>query len=890
VQSYQWEAHPQILVTAAPERLVRALAARYRFERELGQGGMATVYLATDLRHDRRVAIKVLRSELAAMLGAERFLSEIKLTANLQHPHILPLHDSGEAGGFLYYVMPFVEGESLRARLQREKQLPIPDALGIATEVASALDYAHRHGVIHRDIKPDNILLHDGHALVADFGIALAVSRAGESRLTQTGLSLGTPQYMSPEQATGDRDITPRSDVYALGAVMYEMLTGEPPFTGPTAQAVVVRAMTDPPPSIHSRRPTVPESVEAAVLVALQKLPADRFASAADFGRALVSEHSATRASAAAGGRLARGVGMPAVGWIAGVVAVLVAGALAFRHQAPRESNPAVVRFGVDLPAPAQLSPIAPGLVFSSDGRALAITADVNGDNQLYLLRLDSGRPAPIPGAGDARPPAFSPDGRWLAFVQGFNLVKVAVGSGTPIPLTPSSGLGVAWADDHTIIFNRKYNQGLWRIAAEGGAPQSLTTPDTAAGELGHWWPEMLPGSQAVLYTAYGTTAEHSRIRVLNLKTGERKTLVDGGIYGRYLADGRLVFFRDGNMLSVPFDVRHLKVTGEALPLLQHVAIGWLSATPVFAVSSDGTLAWAADSEYSTPKRLVWVDGAGRESSALAEPGAYADARLSPDERRIAFTLAAPTPDVWVADLATGIRTRITAGRGIERSPIWSPDGRRLYYQQEHGVLDVYTRAADAGDSAVLVATSRFDKFPGAITPDGRGLLAAEDSLHERIVLLPLATGAAPRELLPRPVDQESPTLSPDGRWLAYASNESGRWQLRVAPFDSAGHRSRQLTEGGITISPVDRAWIRWAKLGRELLYVSGDSVMRLPFDPSSGRAGAGTLALRTPDHVEDVTSDGRRFLLTRAILGGAPRRINFVLHWLQEVDGKSVK
>ena len=212
------------------------------------QGGMATVYLAQDLKHDRKVAVKVLRPELAAVIGAERFLAEIKTTANLQHPHILAaLRLAATADGFLFYVMPFVEGESLRDRLDREKQLPVADAVRIATEVAGALDYAHRHGVIHRDIKPENILLHDGRALVADFGIALAASKAGGTRMTETGMSLGTPHYMSPEQAMGEREITARSDVYALGCVLYEMLTGEPPFTGPTAQAIVAKVMTDDP-------------------------------------------------------------------------------------------------------------------------------------------------------------------------------------------------------------------------------------------------------------------------------------------------------------------------------------------------------------------------------------------------------------------------------------------------------------------------------------------------------------------------------------------------------------------------------------------------------------------------------------------------------------------
>ncbi|MDE3151879.1 MAG: serine/threonine protein kinase, partial [Gemmatimonadota bacterium] len=270
-----------------PPPLALALEGRYRIERELGAGGMATVYLAQDLKHDRKVALKVLRPELAAVIGAERFLSEIKTTANLQHPHILPLFDSGEAGGLLFYVMPYVEGETVRDRLTREKQLPISDALRIATEVASALDYAHRRGVIHRDIKPENILLHDGSALVADFGIALAVSSAGGTRMTETGMSLGTPHYMSPEQAMGEREITARSDVYALACVLYEMLTGDPPFTGSTAQAIVARVLTEAPRGMKAQRHTIPPHVEAAVTRALEKLPADRFSSAAEFADAL---------------------------------------------------------------------------------------------------------------------------------------------------------------------------------------------------------------------------------------------------------------------------------------------------------------------------------------------------------------------------------------------------------------------------------------------------------------------------------------------------------------------------------------------------------------------------------------------------------------------------
>ena len=275
-------------MTAPPSALVTALTERYHIERELGAGGMATVYLAEDVKHRRKVALKVLRPELAAVLGGERFLKEIQVTAGLQHPRILGLFDSGEAEGFLYYVMPYVEGESLRQRLTREGMLPVADALRIATEIASALDYAHRHGVIHRDIKPENILLYDGEAMLADFGIALAVQEAGGDRLTQTGLSLGTPQYMSPEQATGGRDVDAKSDIYSLGAVTYEMLAGEPPVTGPSARAIIAKLLMEKPTSLRVSRDAVPAEIDAAVLRALSKTAVDRFATAKDFATALV--------------------------------------------------------------------------------------------------------------------------------------------------------------------------------------------------------------------------------------------------------------------------------------------------------------------------------------------------------------------------------------------------------------------------------------------------------------------------------------------------------------------------------------------------------------------------------------------------------------------------
>ena len=406
-------------------RLQSALSDRYRLDREAGAGGMATVYLAEDVRHDRRVALKVLRPELAAVIGAERFLAEIKLTANLQHPHILPLFDSGEADGYLFYVMPFVEGETLRDRMTREKQLPVADALRITTEVASALDYAHRHGVVHRDIKPENILLHDGQALVADFGIALAASKASGARMTETGMSLGTPHYMSPEQAMGEREITARSDVYALGAVLYEMLTGDPPFTGSTAQAVVARVVTESPRPLVPQRHTIPPHVEAAVLTALEKLPADRFASAAEFAEALQDKTYrstvVTAATAAAAGAQAHGRTGAMVYALAGLLVLAVAAAL-WGWFRPRPVPP-LTQFSLGLRTNQTLqAPLATGgarISLSRDGRSLVYSGPAEGGNRLWVRRFDQLDASPIAGTEGAGTPFFSPDGERVGFVKG---------------------------------------------------------------------------------------------------------------------------------------------------------------------------------------------------------------------------------------------------------------------------------------------------------------------------------------------------------------------------------------------------------------------------------------------------------------------------------------
>jgi hypothetical protein len=440
-------------------RLTTALEQRYRIERQLGAGGMATVFLATDLKHDREVALKVLRPELGAVLGVERFLAEIKITARLDHPHILTLIDSGAEEGFLYYVLPFVRGESLREKSNREHQLGLEEALAITRQVASALDYAHRHGVVHRDIKPENILLLEGEAMLADFGIALAVSEAGGNRLTETGLSLGTPQYMSPEQATGDRLLDARSDVYSLAAVLYEMLAGEPPVTGPSAQAMIAKLMTERPVHLRVVRPAVPENVDAAVARALDKTPADRFPSAGDFVRAL-EERSATGSSTAPTVAVAAPRSRRLL-WIGLAAALIVLAVSGGAWLARGRAAPAAAPASYALRDRTQLT--FTGTVFvsavSGDGKQLAfVTHNCGADGCGYAVDLqDVGGTAThrvLDGATAAYGLEWSPDRRNLIFVGtidrrwGFYLLS-ALG-GPPRYLSPSAAM--FWAGGDSLL------------------------------------------------------------------------------------------------------------------------------------------------------------------------------------------------------------------------------------------------------------------------------------------------------------------------------------------------------------------------------------------------------------------------------------------------------
>jgi len=886
-----------MLITVSPKamtdtaRLTAALADRYRIERELGHGGMATVYLAHDLKHDRQVALKVLRPELAAVIGADRFLKEIKVTANLQHPHILGLIDSGEVDGLLYYVMPYVEGESLRDRLTHEKQLPIDDAVRITREVASALDYAHRHGVIHRDIKPENILLHEGQALVADFGISLAVSAAGATRMTETGMSLGTPHYMSPEQAMGERELKAGSDVYALGAVLYEMLVGEPPFTGPTAQAIVAKVVTETPRPLISQRHTVPPHIEAAVLMALEKLPADRFAGTAAFADALahpsfMAAHGARTAVRESGAGDQHQWRRPKVAMA--VLAVALGGLAAWGWLRPRE--PAVVsRFSVTLEG-ADLSTLAIGAAISLDGAHIAYL-DTTG--RLLLRdrdRLDAKR---VPGRESAIAPFFSPDGGKVAFYTGLPgaLRTASLTGGASMLLVRDSafGAGGAWSDDGWVYFIGGGAQALLRVRADGGKPELVARPDTARDELSFNWPQILPGGRTALVTIMRRrgAADIATVDVASGKT----TVLTRGVQAWYARSGHLVVLEaDGTVQAGPFDFGRLSLLGRPVTVLDGVAVANLATgTSTFALSNTGTFVY----QTALPQQQVMrVTRDGR-----AQPldpswtGLFGEMDLSPDGRRLAITIQrGERVEVWVKTLGAGTLTRVQYEGTYSYRPTWTPDGRSvLFISDRSGHSAAYRGPADGSTPATLLRDDPRALDEASLSRDGRWLIYRTGSGGGRdVYAIRPGTDSVPTPIATSPFEEYGPALSPNGRWVAYTSEESGQPEVYVRPFPNAQAARWQVSRAGGT-EPA------WAHSGRELFYRSaaGDFVAMEVATSPSFQIEAEHVLFSVRDYVPDplnrsyaVSPDDRSFLFVRPKTG-AQSQLIMVTNWFEELKGK---
>jgi len=875
------------------EQLKAALADRYQIERELGSGGMATVYLAQDLKHDRKVAIKVMRPELAAILGGDRFLREVSIAAKLNHPHILALYDSGEADSFLYYVMPHVEGESLRAKLNRDKQLGVDEAISITKQVGAALDYAHEQGVIHRDIKPENILIHQGEALVADFGIALAVSAAGGTRLTDTGLSLGTPEYMSPEQATGERELDARSDVYSLGAVTYEMLVGEPPHTGNTVQAIIAKVVSAEPQPVSSVRHTVPSNVDAAVQCALAKTPADRFASGTEFADALTNPAFALPSAAGVAATLQREGSWNRLTVLAVSIAALFAlSNLWLLLRSPAESAKPVTRINIVLPEGEQLVPqIGTDLALSPDGTRLVYLGPAEGRNQIWLRALDQLHATPLPGTEDAYGPFFSPDGEAIGFRRtGGELRVVPTAGAAPVTLVDSaSGSAADWGPDGMLYF-RDGGGGISRVPATGGAPQVVTRLDTSRGERSHHSMDVLPNGKGALFVVWRSSVEDAEIAVVEFGTGEVRALVRGND-PQYAESGHLVYLRsDGALLAAPFDQDRLELTGPATALVEGVQLKGGGAAQ-FTLSATGTLLYSTGEEQK--QQPVWVGRDGRHTAVdFGWVGDFHTLALSPDGSKLAVALAGDAGrDLWVKQLDTGPLSRLTSAEGNDFHPWWEADGSSLLFVSDSATTrrDLYRRRTDGVGQSELVLELPEVISEGQFSPDGEWLVYRTTTPTRDLYARRLRGDTSTIALAADPnVEEYSAALSPDGKWLAYVSDESGRGELYVRPFPNVDDGRWQVSTAGGS-EPV------WAHSGRELFYknAADDLVSSEVLTSPTFMLGQHRILFSAADYYShnyhpqyDITADDQRFVMLKTVTAGSYELV-LVLNWFEELKEK---
>lgn len=829
-------------------RLASSLADRYEVQSELGAGGMATVYRAVDLKHQRDVAIKVLHPELGAALGSERFLSEIRTTARLQHPHVLPLLDSGEADGLLFYVMPLVTGETLRHRLERELQLPVDDAIAIAREVADALGYAHGLGVIHRDVKPENILLRDGHALVADFGIALAVQTAGGARITQTGLSLGTPQYMSPEQAMGERTIDGRSDIYALGAVTYEMLAGEPPFTGPNLQAIVARLLAEEPRSLAVQRRAVPAGVEHAVMRALEKLPADRYSHVAEFAAALLVDAPASvRASGRAHRAGSRIWPMVAVG-----AAMLVADFGLRRALAkPAAVTEPARQLAIDLPDSIRVAfkgnLDAPGgqgsVTISGDGRRIAWVGTTPGKThdvvQLYVRDLSSYTIRAVPGTGGAFAPFLSNDGSRLGYFSGRELRETNLDNGeTRVVIRDlSRPSGATYLANGSVLVAVE-NSMLTLIDRSGGIRplKASALPGTELDSTGVLnFPAVVPGDRyAVGLSRSGPMVVASlsdglirRVRPFNM-TDSTADVIGGA--PRVVAN-RLYWLDRNVVLSATIDVEAARLTSAPVPVVSGVR-GDLFGAADFDVADDGTIVFVAGADPSIGY-LAWLDTAGRVDTLALPPANYTGFDVSPDGGSLltkAISSGGVT-EIRVVDVARGTNTVLDVGKGEVSQPGWSADGRAaLVSVAPKGLASAHILHVPVdGRSAIdTIMPGGLDRY--AVSRDGRVTILQVSTARSPNRYLTAGQGAklfastnhGPFAEFTAPSDFVIPTLSPDGKWVAYERFGVGRYGVYIERFPLDGRPITVPNDG-------DAYEAFFSAKGDRLFYRVGRGVMQVP-------------------------------------------------------------
>jgi serine/threonine-protein kinase len=804
----------------------------YKITAPLGAGGMGEVYQAQDTKLGRDVAIKVLPEAFAHdPEKLSRFQREAKLLASLNHPNIATIHGLEDSGGTSYLVMELVPGENLAERVRREGAVPVEEALTIAKQIAEALEYAHEHGVIHRDLKPANVkLTSEGKVKVLDFGLAKAFAGDASTEdmtnsptlsmaATMQGVILGTSAYMSPEQARG-KTVDKRTDIWAFGCVLYELLTGKQTFHGEDVTdilAAVVRAEPD--------WTALPANISPSIRVLLQRcLRKDRrqrLSDATDVrieiedAIAAPKDSGATQAAPPSTSKLLLGIGA-----VAAVLAVLLGVASWGWWRSSQPVERPLVRLDVDLGPDVSLGSIAGAdEIISPDGTRIVYVSQ----NRLFTRRLDQPNTTELAGTQGVFAPFFSPDGQWVAFFMPGKLQKISVEGGSAITLcAAATGEGGSWGEDGNIIAALNSIGGLSRIPSAGGPPTPVT--DLQSGETSHRWPQMLPGGKAVLFTASAnpTGFDAANIEVMSLADHRTKTFVRGGTYGRYLPSGHLVYVNRGTLFAVPFDVDRLEVHGTPVPVLDQVGYSAGQGSAQLDFSQNGTLIYRSGGAVGGLLTVTWLDGAGKAQPLLAKPGNYLRPSLSPDGQRLALEVADGSgTDIWVYDWQRDTMTRLTF-TGTAQSPLWSPDGRYIVFRAAGEGMSV-TRSDGSGKPQSLTQSKNV-QVPWSFTPDGKRLAFMEQDSKTSFDLwtVPLESDSAglragkPEVFLQTPADERYPSFSPDGRWIAYRSDESGTGQVYVRAFPDKGGKWQISNSGG--------TYPMWSRTGHELFFETLDN------------------------------------------------------------------
>jgi len=884
----------------------------YEILSAIGAGGMGEVYKARDTRLDRIVAIKVLPPHLADRSELrERFDREARTIASLNHPHICTLHDIGHQDGIDYLVMEYLEGETLAQRLQKSA-LPLEQVLQFAIEISDALDKAHRKGVTHRDLKPGNIMLTKTGTKLLDFGLAKLKQEAipenvslsdlptVKDPLTAQGTILGTLQYMAPEQLEG-KEVDVRTDIFAFGAVVYEMATGKRAFEGKTQASVIGAIMSADPPPISSLQPMTPPALDRVVKKCLAKEPDDRWHAAKDLCDELKWIAGGSSQASSAPTVPARSGVLGRRGLIFGVGALLLVALVtgfAVWNLKPTPPRP-VTRTAITLPPGQQLAGLdsGPSVALSPDGTHLAYVATQGGTQQLYLRAMDSLESKPIPGTEGGVNPFFSPDSKWLGFFAGGKLKKVSVSGGGVSTLSDSvAPRGASWGSQGTIAFGTSYIEYLQQVSDSGSAPRPLTRSEK--GDNAHGWPDFLPGGKAVLF-ATGTNGmgfQNAEVVVESVGAGERRNLVQGGTNPRYAPSGHMVYVQGGNLVAVPFDPQRLEVTGAAVPVVEGVLQPTINGNAQYSFSATGSLVYVTGSNLSRQVKLVWVNRNGVEQDLAAPAHSYAFPRFSPDGRRIAVSIVEQDTQLWQYDISRETLTRFTFEGSLNVNAAWTPDGKRIaFLSNKEGPANIFWQLADGSGGLERLTTSEHVNVPSSWSRDGQLLAFIENNptTGQDIWVLrmsdPSAASGQVRKAQPflrTPFNESVPRFSPDGRWLAYISNESGRYEIYVQPYPGPGGKWQISTEGGT--EPA------WNPNGRELFFRSGGKMMAVDIatQPSFSAGKPKTLFegpyLPTPltNSNYDVSPDGQRFLMLKPVEQeqAEPTQINVVLNWFEEL------